>query len=193
MVSFAIDTSALVSIGHTNLCDVVADNFDLIVTPKIIQELTDISSFKDDDSLAARKWLDLIERLQVREVEPEKTGEEELSRICANGQMILVTDDIKAIRKFGDEIKCFFSIHLIYILMKKGIVSVDEAISSLEKMRKSRDWRSNIIAATARSLLMESDEGVRSKLSSSLIHKRAEEYAYQEMVKGLHRGMEKKE
>ncbi|MEA3458335.1 MAG: hypothetical protein U9R21_06610 [Candidatus Thermoplasmatota archaeon] len=39
--------------------------------------------------------------------------------ICKQQHIVLVTDDIKAIKRFDDAIETLFSVHIIYLLYKK--------------------------------------------------------------------------
>ena len=150
--SFAFDTSALVSLGHTELIDLILENFNIILTHSIINELKEISTKDDNDALSAKKWLNKSKELKIEKTKTKKAGEEGLFEICINKDIFLVTDDIKAIKKFKNKIKCYFSVHIIYILYKKEIISIERAIFSIEKMRAERTWKENIIYVTARTL-----------------------------------------
>jgi hypothetical protein len=148
----AFDTSALVSLGHTELIDLILENFDIILTNSIINELKVISIREDNDAVSARKWLNVSKELKIDKIKTKKAGEDGLFEICTKKNIFLVIDDIKAIKKFKNKIKCFFSVHIIYTLYKKEIISKERAILSIEKMRAKRTWKENIIYVTARTL-----------------------------------------
>ena len=63
-----------------------------------------------------------------------------------------VTDDIRAAKKFEDSIKCLFSVHIVYLLYKKDLLSKEKAFLSIEKMKTGRGWKHNPIALTAQTL-----------------------------------------
>ena len=150
--SFAFDTSALISLGHTELIDLILENLNIILTNSILNELKEISTKDDNDADSARKWLDVSKKLKIEKTKTRKVGEEGLFEICIKKNIFLITDDIKAIKKFKNKIKCYFSVHIIYILFKKDIISKERAIISIEKMRTERTWKENIIYVTARTL-----------------------------------------
>ena len=151
-VPFAFDTASLISLGHTGLIDSIVEHFKIVVTTGIIEELKGISRYIDEDAKAAKKWLDVSDHFTIIDVEKKKCGEDELFDICKKDNAFLITDDIKAIKRFQNEIKCYYSIHIVYMLYGKGIISRERAILSIEKMRIGRSWKSNVIAATARTL-----------------------------------------
>lgn len=59
MKSIAIDTSALVSLGHTELVEDILWIYDVVISKGILCELEEISKIEDDDGEAAKKWLKL--------------------------------------------------------------------------------------------------------------------------------------
>lgn len=156
-IPFLFDTAALISLGHTELINLIIDNFHIVVSKSIIDELKDISKFNDEDAKAANKWLEVVDRFEIKSVDKKEPAEDELFDICKKDDSILITDDIKAIRRFNDQIKCYYSVHVVYILFKKGIIPRERAWFSIGKMRRGRSWKSNIIAVTAR-ILFSDDE-----------------------------------
>jgi rRNA-processing protein FCF1 len=150
--SLAFDTSALVSLGHTGLIDIILEDFIVIVSSSIIDELMEISKGNDKDAESAKKWLKSSKKLNIRKSISDQIGEEELFEICIKENRFLISDDVKAIKRFKDKIKCYYSTHIIYILFKKGKLSKERAIMSIEKMRTQRSWKSNIIYVTSRTL-----------------------------------------
>ena len=153
--TLVFDTSALVSLGHTGLINIILKNFNIIVTRSIIDELKEISKGNDDDAQSAKKWLKLTKNLKIKKSKGNKIGEEDLVEICLKEKRFLITDDIKAIKKYKDRIKCYYSVHIVYILFKKAKISKERAIMSIEKMRTKRSWKSNIIYVTSSVLFEE--------------------------------------
>ncbi|UCH89562.1 MAG: hypothetical protein JSV49_02640 [Thermoplasmata archaeon] len=148
----AFDTSALVSLGHTDLVETIIGNYKIIVSQRIIDELKDISKLNDSDAIASRKWLKKVKNFQIKKVKKRSSGEEELFEICKDLNIDLVSDDIKAIRRYNKLIDCYFSIHLIYALYRKKIITKSKAIIEISKMKRERDWKQNAISIAARIL-----------------------------------------
>ena len=150
--SFAIDTSALISLGHTGLFDLIIDNFNIIISEGVLDELRKISEIRDDDGEVAKIWLAQSERLETKKCKRKDVAEDELFPICKEIDTPLVTDDINAVKRFEYEITCFFSVHLLYFASQKGLISKERALISVEKMKTERDWKRNIIAVTSKTL-----------------------------------------
>ena len=51
--TFGFDTSALVSLGHTDLIELILNNLSATITTTILEELKEISKIKDNDGLTA--------------------------------------------------------------------------------------------------------------------------------------------
>lgn len=149
---FAFDTSALVSLGHTDLVDLIIQNCDVIMSNTVLSGLRMINSIEDEDGVAAGKWLRYLEYIDVEGTAKKKCGEDELLEICKKKDIPMVIDDIKATRRFKDEVEWLFSIHIIYLLYSKGLISREKALFSIDKMRNKRSWKDNIIAVTGRTL-----------------------------------------
>ena len=72
---FTFDTSALVSLGHTDLVKIIIDNFEVIISKTIVKELKEIAQYQDDDARAAKRWLKNLNLLQVLDDKEKKNGE----------------------------------------------------------------------------------------------------------------------
>ena len=148
--AFAFDTSALISLGHTDLIDLIMKNCEIIISKRILEELKDIAKFDDLDAEAANKWLDLKSNLIVKDATESNIGEEELIEICNRENIPLITDDIQATKKLDETIEWFFSVHIVFLLYYKRIISEAHALFSIEKMIEERTWKNNIIAISGR-------------------------------------------
>ena len=148
--SLAFDTSALVSLGHTELIELILDNYNVIISDRILIELTKIGERNDKDARAANKWLEYSNKMELKDAMKSNVGEEELYEICQREKLSMVTDDVKATKNFEDEINWIFSVHIVFLLYYKGIISKERAIFSIEKMRRERSWKNNIISVTAK-------------------------------------------
>ena len=152
---FAFDTSALISLGHTKAINEINNLFLITTSSGVIAELKNISKADDADGNAAKEWLKKSKSWEIINVKREKHAEDEVFSICKKKNLLLVTDDIKAIKRFDDEIDCFYSVHIIYSLYKKEVITKELALVSIEKMRQDRSWGNNIIYVTSQSLFGE--------------------------------------
>jgi hypothetical protein len=150
--SIPFDTSALISLGHTNLIDKILEFFKPIVTSSVISELKEIAIRNDPDGESANKWLRVKKKFQVENVKKQKPSENELFDISIKRKIPLVIDDIKAIKKYQNKCKCLFSIHIVYSLFFKGEISRAQGILAIQKMKKERSWKENAISVAAKIL-----------------------------------------
>lgn len=152
---FAFDTSALVSLGHTGLFELIHETCEIIITSSIVDELNEIAERNDEDAKSAMAWLNRIEGITVDLMGDESRkeyAELDVAQVCDEKDIPMVTDDIRAMKKIDAGIVCLFSVHIIYLLVKKEVISRQRGILAIEKMRKSRDWKNNLIYTLGRSL-----------------------------------------
>ncbi|MBS3817197.1 MAG: hypothetical protein KGY76_06510 [Candidatus Thermoplasmatota archaeon] len=152
MKTLAVDTAALVSLGHTDLVDAIIENYDILISKSVLEELEEIGARDDLDAEAARVWLDRSSDLNMMNLDKKDSAEDELFEVCREKDLELFTDDIKAVKTFKDDIDCLFSVHIVYLLYKKDIISKEKALFSVDKMKTNRDWKQNIIAITSKTL-----------------------------------------
>ena len=150
--SFAFDTSALISLGHTELINLIIENYNIIISKRILQELKQIDKGSDKDAISAKKWLKFSKVIKLKEAKDSKIGENELFEICQREKIPMVTDDIKATKKFKNKIEWIYSVHVVFLLYYKKIISKERALFSIEKMRAERSWKENLISVTGRIL-----------------------------------------
>ena len=143
--SLAFDTSALVSLGHTELIELILDNYNVIISDRILIELTKIGERNDKDARAANKWLEYSNKMELKDAMKSNVGEEELYEICQREKLSMVTDDVKATKNFEDEINWIFSVHIVFLLYYKGIISKERAIFSIEKIQQNRSFQAAIL------------------------------------------------
>jgi len=148
------DTAALVSLGHTDLIDAIIDNHTVFTTNGVINELKEIASRDDPDGEAAERWSEHIDRITIISDVLTHPAEDGVFNICRDRNIPIVTDDVRAISRFNKSIRCFFSVHVVYILYKKGIISRKNAIASCEEMRLKRTWKDNVIWIVARTFFI---------------------------------------
>lgn len=151
-IQIAFDTSALISLGHTGLIDTIINQYEILITNRIHEELIDISQWDDANGQSAKDWLEHIDEISIEKAKRKKVGEDELLEICLKQNVPMVIDDLKALKRFGNDIDWIFSSHIIYLLCKKQLISKQRGLVSLEKMIHQRDWKDNVIAVTGRTL-----------------------------------------
>ncbi len=152
MKTLAVDTAALVSLGHTGLVDTIIENYDILISKSVLEELEEIGARDDLDAEAARVWLDRSSDLNMMNLDKKDSAEDELFEVCREKDLELFTDDIKAVKTFKDDIDCLFSVHIVYLLYKKDLISKEKALFALDKMKTNRNWKQNIIAVTGKTL-----------------------------------------
>jgi hypothetical protein len=150
--SIPFDTSALISLGHTNLIDKILESYKPIVTSSVISELKEIAIRDDPDGESAKKWLRVKRKFQLENVKKQIPTENELFDISIRRKLPLVSDDIKAIRKYQKKCKCLFSVHVVYSLFYKGEISSAQGILAIQKMKRERSWKENAISVAAKVL-----------------------------------------
>ncbi len=151
---FYIDTCSLIALGYSGLLERVMNDLDLYITPDVKRELIEISKFKDDDSRIAQMVLQIVNHLEMVDSGSSGDAEVELIRLSEDENSFLVTDDLKALKGLNKRINYFHSVHLLYIIMKKGKISKYETRIGFNKMRIARDWQNNHISLLAQSLLL---------------------------------------
>ena len=147
MMKFAIDTCSLIALQYSGYLSTIVETVDIIITIKIHSELEDIGIFTDSDAVAAREILRLLHKITIMEVSQRATGEEELIEVALQKKCdFIVSDDIRAMPKLKlTNISTLFSTHLLYYLFRAGIISKEEGLIALEKMRSNRSWKENLI------------------------------------------------
>ena len=147
--SIPFDTSVLISLGHTDLISKILDNYTPIVTYSIISELQEIAGRDDPDGDSAKKWLKEKHRFQIEKVKKQSPTEDELFLISIVRKLPIVTDDIKAVKRYRKKCRCLFSVHIIYSLFLKEKISRARGKLAIQKMRVVRSWKSNAISTAA--------------------------------------------
>ena len=141
--SFGFDTSALISLGHSGLTNEIVNGCSIVITSSVHDELIDIGRFDDSDGMAARTWVELFQGktiVQIEESAPRGPAEDDLAVLCHSRNIPMVTDDLGAMKRHGATVKCLFSVHIVYLLFRKGMISREKAVQSIKRMRNERDW-----------------------------------------------------
>ena len=137
----------MIALQYSGYLSTIVETVDIIITKKIHSELEDIGIFTDSDAAAAREILRLLHKITIMEVSQRATGEEELIEVALQKKCdFIVSDDIRAMPKLKlTNISTLFSTHLLYYLFRAGMISKEEGLIALEKMRNNRSWKENLI------------------------------------------------
>ena len=146
------DTSALISLGHSGLIDEILEVYCPIVTPSVLTELKEVARRDDSDGRSAKEWLKRRRGLRVEDVKRQIPTENELYHISRKERLPLITDDIRAVRRFRGKVDCLFSVHIIYVLYLREAITKEQGLLAIENMKGERSWKENAIAIAGRVL-----------------------------------------
>ena len=151
---FAIDTCSLIALQYSDHLSTIIDTTDIVITKKIQSELKEIGTFSDNDAATSREILKLLNNIKIIEVPNRPTGEEELIEVALQKKCdFIVSDDIRATPKLKlANTPTLFSTHLLYYLFRAKVISKEEGLIALEKMRNNRSWKDNLIYLTGMKL-----------------------------------------
>ncbi|MFW6142050.1 MAG: hypothetical protein ACOC53_05765 [Candidatus Saliniplasma sp.] len=146
-----LDTSAFISLGICGCVEILLDEFDIHTSCAVIDELKDMSGYNDLEADVAERWLEKKDLLNVHDI--GKAGEFDHKKIdrgkgsCAvlarkMNAKFLITDDIRALPLLKNiaSTKVAISPIVMKALVKRGLLSDDEAKNKLEKLIDKRDW-----------------------------------------------------
>lgn len=144
------DTSAVLSLATGDVIDIVLTEFDVHTTNTVIDELEDTSTYADAHAEAATSVLNQRDHLTIHAMdEPEFSS----SRIdTGEGSCILlareldpdfvITDDLRALPELQALVDAQVAISPIVLkaLVKRGVLSNEEANARLQTIAETRDW-----------------------------------------------------
>src|SRR3989344_56934 len=154
--SFIFDTSALVSLATIDLINNIVKLFNIITTKSVVEELEDFSKFDDVYGKISKKVLKYKNKFIIKSIKINKTlnfvehTDNELFNLALKEKLILITDDIKFSYHASKYIGTYFSTFFIGLFISSKIISKEEAISKLDKLRDLRNWKNNIIYLTTK-------------------------------------------
>jgi len=126
------DTGAVISLVLSGLFGVCQNHFRIIIGEKIAEELQEIALGDDELGEAAKEALELLKN---------------------NKADILISDDIKFVKKHKNNEKISFSVILFGILMERKIISKNEFLMAVNAMFGKRKWEENLIYLVAKNML----------------------------------------
>jgi len=157
VISILADTSALVSLEIRNLVNLSSKFIQFSISTGVFEELREIAKFDDIHGKSSRDVLTLVEsgiilvkpvNLNPKHAENIDLGEAEILTIAEPGNYdYIITDDVKAMpyMKSMAKVKVLTSAFVIRLLYDKGILSRQEALSSIKVISQSRDWYGGVL------------------------------------------------
>lgn len=144
------DTSALVSLSSADVLETVLDEFDVHTTVRVVDELEETAGYNDIHATAASTGLEQIGELTVHD---EQDAPVRTSRIDAGEASclalerdidpgFLLTDDFRALPELQNVATARVAISPIVLkaLVKRDVLTRDEALQKLDQLAQSRGW-----------------------------------------------------
>lgn len=157
------DASALVSPATGDVLDLALREFDVHATDTVVAELDETAGYDDEHGAAASHALDRLDRVTVHEVSDPSfdasrvnDGEGSCVRLARERDAaFLLTDDLGALPELQALTDANVAISPIVLraLVKRGVLSDDEASRRLDRIAETRDWLGAPIYRRAQSLL----------------------------------------
>lgn len=157
------DTSALVSLATGEVLEAALAEFDVHTTETVVAELEETAGYDDDHGVAASRVVESLDYVTVHEV-PDPSleasrvddGEGSCVRLARDGDAaFLLTDDLRALPELQALTDADIAISPIVLraLVKRGVLSSDEASERLDRIAETRDWLGAPIYRRAQRLL----------------------------------------
>ena len=156
MHRIVLDTSALISLAHGSILDLVLAEFQAITSDIVVEELKKTAQYEDPDGKAAEQVLERKERLEIREVGKGELEKLLSSRIDAGeascvvlakgkGIKALISDDFDAMHQLEYYSKEYrFELGLCAVLVKalvlRGKLEKKQGEEIFEKIAAKRGW-----------------------------------------------------
>jgi predicted nucleic acid-binding protein len=156
------DTSALISLATGRVLDTALTEFDVHTTETVVEELEATAAYEDRHGDAARTVLSERDRITVHAVTDRAfqssridRGEGSCVRLAEELEAdFLLTDDYRALPELQTLTDCRVAVSPILLgaLVKRDVLSLDDAWNRLELMAEHRDWLETPIYRHARNL-----------------------------------------
>lgn len=158
-----VDTSAFISLAVGDVLQHTVTEFDVLTTQVVIEELEQTADYDDRHGRAAADVLTLVDHFEVTttgptELETSRIDAGEASCVAAVRETeapFLVTDDYRALPELQRLIDAEVALSPIVLraLVKRGVLTDDEAKNILGEIAEQRDWLGAPIYRYARQLL----------------------------------------
>lgn len=156
------DTSALISLAIADSLDVALTEFDVHTTTTVVEELEETASFDDAHGRAARAALGFVDEVTVHDgTDParrtSRIDQGEASCLALARDLpakFLLTDDLRALPELQALTGARVAISPIVLraLVKRDVLTTNEATKRLEHLASTRDWLGAPIYRRARTL-----------------------------------------
>lgn len=157
-----VDTSAFLSLASGGVLHHVLTEFDIHTTETVLTELESTSEYTDEHGNASTTVLDTQSGFTVRRVEKQeftssRIDEGEGSCVVLARELepaFFLTDDLRALPELQNLVGARVAISPIVLkaLVKRGVLSEEEAENRLERIAETRDWLGAPIYRRARQL-----------------------------------------
>lgn len=148
------DTGAVLSLELSGLFGVCQKHFRILIGERIAEELREISLENDALGNAAIEVLKEIEIISTgnKFAQGEDEALELLAQIKAD---ILISDDIRFVKKHKNNEKISFCVVLFGILLERKIISKNDFLNAVNAMFGKRKWEENLIYLVAKNMIEE--------------------------------------
>lgn len=145
-----VDTCAFISLAVGDVFELVLDEFDLVTTSLIVDELEATAEYDNRHGMGAATVLDHTDRFEILETTAPKltssridAGEAScVAAVRETGASFLVTDDFRALPELETLVAVDIALSPILIrgLVKRNVLTDSEARTTLERIARERNW-----------------------------------------------------
>lgn len=144
------DTSALISLATADALSIVIDEFDIHCPALVVEELEATAAYEDSHGEAATAVLNVLDQLTVHEIDGPTiessrvdAGKGHCLGLCAElDAAFLITDDFRALPELQrlTETRIALSPIVLRALVKRGVLTNEEARTMVDHLATDRDW-----------------------------------------------------
>lgn len=159
------DTSALISLATTDVFETSLDEFEVHTTEIVVQELEETADFDDEHGTAASTVCNHLGKISIHakenpELESSRVDRGEASCLALERDLqpvFFLTDDIRALPELQalTDAKVVISPILLRALVKREILTNEEARAQLNQLIATRNWIDTPIYRRAQDLFEE--------------------------------------
>lgn len=172
MIEVVMDTSSLVSLDIIKMLKKCLKIVEVTVPTSVVEELKELSGYTDREGRASEEILEIIRNKQINVVKVKNRkkidsllsadvneGEAECLICCLEQKIgILVMDDVDAAYRLeglaiANNIKMKISVAVIVELLRQNKISKKEAVASIRKLIKLREWEGGVLEVLAKRYL----------------------------------------
>ncbi len=156
MHKVVLDYSALISLAHGEILDLVLSEFEILVSKQVIEELEATSRYKDVDGKAASQVIRNKDQLKIKKVNQEKVENLLTSKIhLGEATCILIAQEEVIEALISDEFDTMYQLEyysnkysfdlglystLIKALILRGELTKDEGKKIFDQIAQKRNW-----------------------------------------------------